>query len=55
MEKSIPGLAMEADTAFVEQNGQIKYIKSKEDSKAYIVRNVNGTMLKKQLEMIMIS
>jgi len=55
LEKSISGLAMESDTAFVEQNGQIKYIKCNEASKAYIFRNDNGTVLKTQLEMTMIS
>ncbi len=54
MDKSIPGLAMESDTAFVEIKGRIKYIKGNESSKAYIVRNDNGILLKDQLEVEMI-
>ena len=54
MDKSILGLAMESDTAFVEQKGRIKYIKCNEFSKAYIVKNNNGTLLKEQLEVEMI-
>ena len=55
MEKSIPGLAMESDTAFVEQNGKIKYIKCNESSKVYIIRNYDGTVVKEQPETEMIS
>ena len=54
MEKAIPGLAMESDTAFVEQNGKIKYIKCKESSNAYIFRNDKGTIVKEYVEMEMI-
>ena len=54
MEKLIPGLAMESDTAFVEQNGRIKYIKCKESSNAYIFRNDKGTVVKEQVEIEMI-
>lgn len=50
MDKSIEGLAMESDTAFVEQNGRIKFIKSNETSKAYIIKNDNGTVIKEQVE-----
>lgn len=53
-EKSISGLAMEGDTAFVEQNGEIKYIKCNEDSNAYIFRNDNGNVVKEKLEVEMI-
>lgn len=54
MDKSILGLAMESGTAFVDQNGRIKYIKCNASAKAYIVKNNNGTMLKEQLETEMI-
>jgi len=54
MEKSIPGLAMEVDTAFVEQNGRINYIKCKGSSNAYILKNENGILVKEQLEMEML-
>ncbi len=50
MDKSIAGLAMESDTAFVEQNGKIKFIKSNETSKAYIIKKDNGTVVKEQVE-----
>lgn len=54
MEKSIEGIAMEVDTAFVEQNGRIKYIKCNEASKVYIIKNANGTLSKEQVETEMI-
>lgn len=54
MEKSIQGLAMEVDTAFVEQNGRINYIKCKGSSNAYILKNDNGILVKEQLEMEML-
>lgn len=54
IEKSIDGLAMESDTAFVEQNGKIKYIKCNESSKVYIIKNDNGTVIKEQVETEMI-
>jgi hypothetical protein len=53
-EKNISGLAMEVDTAFVEENGKIKYIKCNEGSNAYILKKVNGTVVKEKLEVEMI-
>lgn len=53
-EKNISGLAMEVDTAFVEENGKIKYIKCNEGSNAYIFRNDNGNVVKEKLEVEMI-
>lgn len=53
-EKNISGIAMEIDTAFVEQNGEIKYIKCNESSNAYIFSNDNGTVVKNRLEVEMI-
>ena len=49
-EKTIPGLAMESDTAFVEQNGKIVYISSNSSARAYIVNVENDLAVKKQLE-----
>lgn len=53
-EKSLVGLAMESDTAFVEQNGEIKFIKSNKASKVYKLKNDDGTVIKEQLEAEMI-
>lgn len=53
-EKSLSGLAMEADTAFVDQNGKIKYIKSNALSNAYFLENKEGIIDKKKLEVEMI-
>lgn len=55
IEKSIVGLAMESDTAFVEQNGRINYIKCNEASKVYIIKNDDGTLVKEELEVEMIN
>ena len=54
MDKTIPGLALDADTAFVEVNGSITYIKCRETSKVYFFRNVNGAVVKEELEAEMI-
>ena len=48
--KSMVGLAMESDTAFVEQNGRIRYIKCNEEARAYLIKNDDGTVVKEQLE-----
>lgn len=54
MEKSVPGLAMESDTAFIEQNGRVQYIKCNESAKAYMVKHNDKTVWKEQLEVEMI-
>ena len=41
-EKEMDGLAMESDTAFVEDNGNIYYIKCNMSAKAYVFRWGNG-------------
>lgn len=41
---------MESDTAFVEENSRIKYIKSNAESKAYIIKRNNDIILKQELE-----
>jgi hypothetical protein len=55
MEKAISGLAMESDTAFVEANGRIKYIKCNEASNVYFFRNTDGIVVKEQMETEMIN
>ena len=54
LEKSVDGLAMEADTAFVEQNGVIKYIKCNEASSVYVIKHDNGNVIKEQVEIEML-
>lgn len=49
-DKSLLGLAMESDTAFVEENGEIKYVKCNEDAKVFVVKNIDGNVTKEQLE-----
>lgn len=41
-EKQIDGLAMESDTAFVEDNGNIYYIKCSEKASVYMFEWING-------------
>ncbi|MCM1262134.1 MAG: peptidase E [Butyrivibrio sp.] len=50
-EKELSGLAMESDTAFVERNGKISYIKCNKSSNAYILRFNNGKLAKEQIEL----
>ena len=49
LEKNMPGLAMENDTAFVENNGDQYYIKSTPTAKAYIIQYINGLMEKQEV------
>lgn len=48
-EKNIDGLAMESNTAFVEENGKIYFIKCSEDAKAYIFKCKNGKFKKEEI------
>lgn len=54
-EKDLVGLAMESDTAFVEQNGKISYIKSNELSNAYFLGYDNGKINKQEIEIQFVS
>lgn len=49
LEKNMPGLAMENDTAFVENNGNQYYIKSTPTAKAYVIQYINGLMEKQEV------
>lgn len=53
-DKSVKGLAMESDTAFVDNNGEIKFIKCNESSKAFIINYKNGIISKKEIKVKMI-
>lgn len=54
-EKTVPGLAMESDTAFVEENGAIYFIKSNESANAYLMRYIDERFEKIQLEIQVVS
>lgn len=54
-EKNINGLAMESNTAFVEENGKVYYIKSSEDSKAYIFKCEHGTFEKEEISITLVT
>lgn len=49
LEKNMPGLAMENNTAFVENNGDQYYIKSTPTAKAYVIQYINGLMEKQEV------
>lgn len=51
-EKDITGLALENETAFVEENGVISFIRSREDAKAYKITFQDGEMMKKELAFV---
>lgn len=53
-EKDLPGLAMEDDTAFVEDNGKQYFIRSNNSSKAYNIQYINGLMVKEEVAFKMI-
>ena len=48
-EKTIDALAFESDTAFVEENGKVYYIKSREEAKAYLFTYQEGEYYKEEL------
>lgn len=54
MDKNIIGLAMESDTAFIEENGKIYYLKSNENANAYQITNVGGKIEKHKLKVQML-
>lgn len=49
-EKTLPGLAMESDTAFVEQDGKISYVRANPSSNAYMIKFDHGRLVKEQVE-----
>ena len=49
-EKNIPGLALENNTAFVENNGNQYFIRSDCNAKGFIIRYTDGTMDKQPVE-----
>lgn len=52
VDKKMPGLAMENNTAFVENNGRKYFIRSKSNAKAYFIQYINGIMEKKEVEFL---
>lgn len=52
-EKNLAGLAMENDTAFVEDNGNQYFIKSNSSAKAFEIRYRNGLMEKRPIEFLL--
>ena len=49
-EKNVPGLAMESDTAFVENNGKQYFVRSNLNSKAYYMTYTNGILNKQEVK-----
>ena len=53
-EKNINGLAMESNTAFVEENGKIYFIKGNEEYKVYTYKYKDGKCEKKEVDAMLI-
>ena len=51
-EKTIPGLALESNVAFVENGGCVSFVASDDSSKAYIIRCVEGNLRKQEQKII---
>ena len=51
-DKQLVGLALENETAFVEENGIITYIRSRKDAKAYKIAYQNGKMTKSEVTFV---
>ncbi len=54
-EKDVPGLAMENETAFVEVDGKISFVRSREDACAYKIEYRNNQMIKEAVALENIS
>ncbi len=50
LDESVMGIALEDNTAFIEENGQYSILKADKNGKAYIFRHLNETLLKEALE-----
>ena len=48
-EKDVVGLAMECNTAFVEENGQFFFLKGNDGGKAYRIKSENGEIMREEL------
>ncbi len=48
-EKDVMGLAMESNTAFVEENGQFFFLKGNDGGKAYRIKSENGEIMREEL------
>lgn len=48
MEKSLPGIALEDNVAFVDQNGSINFVASDDTHKSYIIKYVDGALEKQE-------
>jgi dipeptidase E len=51
-EKELVGLALENETAFVEENGAILFIRSRKDAMAYEIMYQNGKMTKSEVTFV---
>jgi hypothetical protein len=51
-EKTIPGLALESNVAFVENGGCVSFVASHDSSKANIIRCVEGNLRKQEQKII---
>lgn len=51
-ERTIPGLALESNVAFVENGGCVSFVASDDSSKAYIIRCVEGNLRKQEQKII---
>lgn len=50
LNESVMGIALEDKTAFVEENGRYSILKADKNSKAYVLRYLNETLLKEELK-----
>ena len=53
-EKTLSGLALESNVAFVENGGYISFVASDDTSKAYIIRCVEGKLAKQEQKVIIL-
>ena len=51
-ERTIPGVALESNVAFVENGGCVSFVASDDSSKAYIIRCVEGNLRKQEQKII---
>lgn len=54
VDKNMPGLAMENNTAFVEKNGKQYFIRSTPNANAYRIQYIDGILDKKAVEFVIV-
>ena len=53
-EKPFPGMALDENAAFVDENGPVHFISSKESAKAYLMTFHDGKLVKQEQKVVVL-